>query len=140
VLPADPAPSGLKGSGGSELVLLVEDEAAVRRLGRRILERKGYQVVEADSGEAALRIFERMAPDIALLVSDVVMPGMSGGELARRLRIIKPSLRILFTSGYAADAIAQHGALEADTAFLEKPFTPDALAQKVRDVLDGTDT
>jgi len=139
-LPADQAPAGMKGSGGSELVLLVEDEAAVRRLGRRILERKGYQVVEADSGEAAMRMFERMAPDIALLVSDVVMPGMSGGELARRLRIIKPSLRILFTSGYAADAIAQHGGLEAGTAFLEKPFTPDALAQKVRDVLDETDS
>jgi PAS domain S-box-containing protein len=139
-LPAHQVPAGTKGSGGSELVLLVEDEAAVRRLGRRILERKGYQVVEAESGEAAMRMFERMAPEIALLVSDVVMPGMSGGELARRLRIIKPSLRILFTSGYAADAIAQHGGLEAGTAFLEKPFTPDALAQKVRDVLDETDT
>jgi PAS domain S-box-containing protein len=140
-VPEDPAVGGTKvGSGGTETVLLVEDESAVRRLGRRILERRGYQVIEAESGAEAISLFQRMAPDIALLVSDVVMPGMSGGELARRLRIIKPSLRILFTSGYTADAIAPNGELEAGTAFLEKPFTPDALAQKVRDVLDEPDT
>ncbi|HSK20108.1 MAG TPA: PAS domain S-box protein [Longimicrobiales bacterium] len=122
--------------GGSETVLLVEDEAAVRRLGCRILERRGYNVVEAESGAAALRLFERLAPGIAVLVTDVVMPEMSGSELARRLRAMKPSLPVLFTSGYAADAIAQNGELGAHTAFLEKPFTPDALAQKVRDLLD----
>ena len=123
-------------SGGSETVLLVEDEAAVRRLGCRILERRGYTVVEAESGAAALRLFERLAPGIAMLVTDVVMPEMSGSELARRLRAMKPSLPVLFTSGYAADAIAQNGELGANTAFLEKPFTPDALAQKVRELLD----
>ena len=122
--------------GGSETVLLVEDEAAVRRLGCRILERRGYTVVEAESGAAALRLFERQAPGIAVLVTDVVMPEMSGSELARRLRAMKPSLPVLFTSGYTADAIAQNGELGANTAFLEKPFTPDALAQKVRELLD----
>lgn len=121
---------------GSETVLLVEDEVAVRRLGCRILERKGYNVLEADSGAAAIRLFERMAPAITLLVTDIVMPGMRGSELARRLRAMKPSLRVLFTSGYTDDAISQEGVLEPGTAFLEKPFTPQALAQKVRDVLD----
>jgi two-component system, cell cycle sensor histidine kinase and response regulator CckA len=125
---------------GSETILLVEDEAAVRRLGCRILERKGYRVLEADSGPAAIRMFERMAPVITLLVTDVVMPGMSGSELARRLRSMKPSLRVLFTSGYTADAIEQQGGFETGTALLEKPFTPDALAQKVRDVLDDRDS
>jgi two-component system, cell cycle sensor histidine kinase and response regulator CckA len=123
-------------TGGSETVLLVEDEAAVRRLGCRILERRGYNVVEAESGAAALRLFERLAPGIAVLVTDVVMPEMSGSELARRLRAMKPSLPVLFTSGYTADAIAPNGDLGANTAFLEKPFTPDALARKVRDLLD----
>jgi two-component system, cell cycle sensor histidine kinase and response regulator CckA len=134
------ADSALSDASGSETVLLVEDEVAVRRLGRRILERKGYRVLEAESGAAAIRLFEHMAPAITLLVTDVVMPGMSGTELARRLRSMKPSLRVLFTSGYTADAIAQQGGFEAGTAFLEKPFTPDALAQKVRDVLDDRDT
>ena len=123
-------------TGGSETVLLVEDEAAVRRLGCRILERRGYNVVEAESGAAAVRLFERLAPGIDVLVTDVVMPEMSGSELARRLRAMKPSLPVLFISGYTADAIAQNGELGAGTAFLEKPFTPDALTQKVRDLLD----
>jgi CheY-like chemotaxis protein len=118
-------------------VLLVEDESAVRRLGCRILERRGYTVIEAESGAGALQIFERMAPAIALIVTDVVMPGMSGVELARRLRLMKPSLRVLFTSGYTADEIQRHGPLDAGTGFLEKPFTPDALVSKVREVLDG---
>ncbi|MBR9988430.1 MAG: response regulator, partial [Gemmatimonadetes bacterium] len=122
---------------GSELVLLVEDDPAVRRLGCRILERKGYTVMEADSGSAAIRLFGGMAPSIALLVTDVVMPGMNGVELAGQLRAIKPDLPILFTSGYPADAIEQMGGLQPGTAFLEKPFTPASLAQKVRDVLDG---
>ena len=135
--PKDVAPSD---DGGSETVLLVEDETAVRRLGCRILERKGYRVLEADSGAAAIRLFEHMAPAITLLVTDVVMPGMSGSELARRLRSMKPSLRVLFTSGYTADAVQQQGGFEAGTAFLEKPFTPDVLAQKVRDVLDDRDS
>ncbi|HEX2168034.1 MAG TPA: PAS domain S-box protein [Longimicrobiales bacterium] len=125
-----------KDASGTETVLLVEDEHAVRRLGCRILERKGYNVVEADSGSAAIRLFEHMAPVITLLVTDVVMPGMSGSELARRLRDMKPTLRVLFTSGYTADAIERHGGFEPGTAFLEKPFTPDALARKVREVLD----
>jgi two-component system cell cycle sensor histidine kinase/response regulator CckA len=137
---AAPSPTSVEPAGaaaGGETVLLVEDEAAVRRLGRRILERRGYTVLEAESGPAAIQIFERRAPDIALLVSDVIMPGMSGGELARQLRAMKPSLRVLFTSGYTADAIAQHGVLEEGTAFLEKPFTPEVLAQKVGEVLRG---
>jgi CheY-like chemotaxis protein len=122
---------------GHETVLLVEDESAVRRLGCRILERRGYTVIEAESGAGALQIFERMAPAISLIVTDVVMPGMSGVELARRLRLMKPSLRVLFTSGYTADEIQRHGPLDAGTGFLAKPFTPDALVGKVREILDG---
>jgi two-component system, cell cycle sensor histidine kinase and response regulator CckA len=129
-------PAASEDNSGSEMILLVEDEVAVRRLGVRILERRGYNVLEAASGQEAVRLFEQMAPQIDMLVTDVVMPEMGGTELARRLRAMKPSLRVLFTSGYTADAIAHDGGLEDGTAFLEKPFTPEVLAQKVRDVLD----
>ena len=101
------------------------------------LERQGYVVIEAQSGAEAIRACEQHGGDIDLLLSDVVMPEMSGPELARQLEAERPLMKILCMSGYTDDAVVRHGILQAETAFLQKPFTPSALAQKVRDVLDG---
>jgi two-component system cell cycle sensor histidine kinase/response regulator CckA len=121
--------------GGSETILLVEDEEAVRSLVRRVLERKGYQVFAASNGQEALDL-STSHDVIDLLITDVIMPEMGGRELASRLAQLRPSLRILFMSGYSEEAVAQHGVFEPGTAFLEKPFTPDTLVEKVRAVLD----
>lgn len=117
-------------------LLLVEDEEAVRRLTRRVLEGVGYRVLEASSGAEALGIVERWIGPLDLVVTDVIMPGMSGQELSARLREHRPSLRILYVSGYTDDAILQHGTLLPNTGFLQKPFTPGALAQRVREVME----
>jgi two-component system cell cycle sensor histidine kinase/response regulator CckA len=123
--------------GGSEIVLLVEDEEAVRRLARLVLEKSGYAVLEAGSAEDAQSIVASHAGAIDLLLTDSVMPGMSGPDLARTLRSERPELRVLFMSGYTDDAIVRHGLLTASEAFLQKPFTPEGLARKVREVLDS---
>jgi PAS domain S-box-containing protein len=128
------APEGL--TEGTETVLLVEDDAAVRRLARQILERLGYSVLEARSPADALDMAGRAGP-IHLVVTDVVMPGMSGRELADRVGRLRPGVKILYTSGYPGEAIARQGVLETGTEFLPKPFTANGLAQKVRQVLDG---
>jgi CheY-like chemotaxis protein len=132
---ADDTRAPLLAAAASETILLVEDEPAVRRLGRRILERGGYAVVEAGSAAAALDLADRHPCPIHLLLTDVVMPGMSGKALADRLGDRMPRLRVLFTSGYTDDAIVRHGVLEPGIAFLEKPFTPDVLLRRVREVL-----
>jgi two-component system cell cycle sensor histidine kinase/response regulator CckA len=120
----------------NETVLLTEDDASVRAVTRRILENHGYSVLEAASGEAALRLAE--GPErIQLLLTDVVMPRMSGRELAEQLLKKRPTLKVLFMSGYTDDAIIHHGVLDAGVAFLQKPITPSALAHKVRAVLDA---
>jgi len=121
---------------GTETALLVEDEAAVRALGRRMLERRGYRVLEAASGAEALRHVDNHPDPIHLLITDVVMPGMSGRELARRLGDLRPGIKVLYLSGYTDDALVRHG-IESGEPFLQKPFSRDALAMKVRDVLDG---
>ena len=118
---------------GTELVLIVEDDNTVRELSRRVLESVGYRVIDAANPEAAEVLF---TSEVELLVTDVIMPGASGPDLYRTLVARKPALKVLFTSGYTADMIANHGRLAPDTAFLQKPFTPDALCQKVRKVLD----
>ena len=120
---------------GTETVLLVEDEDGVRDLLQEILTDQGYRVLSASRGAEALRISDLADEDIPLLVTDVVMPQMSGRELARRLRARRPSLRVLYLSGYTEEAIAQHGVIEPDAAFLQKPFTRVDLARKIREVL-----
>jgi two-component system cell cycle sensor histidine kinase/response regulator CckA len=120
---------------GWETILLVEDEDAVRALAREVLRRYGYVVLEARHGVDALRVAERHPDDIHLMVTDVVMPHMSGRELADRLRIVRPKTKILFMSGYT-DHVLVHRDLAPGVAFLQKPFTPDTFARKVRSVLD----
>jgi CheY-like chemotaxis protein len=122
---------------GSETILLVEDEEQVRVVARGILKRQGYRVIEAQNGGDALLRCETHSGTIDLLLSDVVMPQMSGPELAKRLARARPTMKILCMSGYADDAVVRHGALEAGIAFIQKPFTPDSLARKVREVLDS---
>ncbi|HET8578019.1 MAG TPA: ATP-binding protein [Methylomirabilota bacterium] len=120
-----------------ETILLVEDAQRVRAVVREILEMNGYGVLEARHGAEALEISGKHPGPIHLMVTDVVMPQMSGRELAQRLAPLRPEMRVLYMSGYTDDAIVRHGVLGAGMAFLSKPFTPDALAAKVREVLDS---
>src|SRR5690606_6738766 len=122
---------------GEETILLVEDEPAVRDLAQRILRRKGYRVIVASNGREALDLVERQEGPIGLLVTDLIMPQMDGRELAQRLAALRPGLPVLFMSGYTGDTIAQRGVLDPDVAFIEKPFSPEGLARKVREILDA---
>ncbi len=132
-------PSGKTSSPtyGSETVLIAEDEEAVRRLTERVLQHAGYQVLVAQQGTDALLIAQRHQGPIHLLVSDVVMPQMGGGDLARQLAATRPDLRVLFLSGYADPSIVEQGLLDGGAAFLQKPFTTEALMRKVREALDA---
>jgi CheY-like chemotaxis protein len=116
-------------------VLLVEDEPGVRAVARRVLQENGYIVLEAPGGADALRLVEAHEGHVDILVTDVVMPGMSGRKLAEKLTTQRPDLRVLYMSGYTDDAIAHAGILEPGTFLLEKPFTPDALLRKIHHVL-----
>ncbi len=122
-------------AGGSETVLLVEDEESVRQLVRETLESKGYKILEADNGDAALQIVSAYSSKIDMLITDVVMPGMGGRELSARLCASRPEIKVLYLSGYTEDAIVHEGVIDPDTAFLQKPFTLQALSRKVREVL-----
>ena len=146
-LPRAEAPSALAASiaavdapvpGGSETVLVVEDEDAVRHLVCRALRAKGYRVLEAPHAEAAIELSAATAGAIDLLVSDLIMPGMGGLMLAERLAPGRPSMRVLFMTGYAPEAVDRHGDLDAAGSLLEKPFTADQLARRVREVLAAT--
>jgi two-component system, cell cycle sensor histidine kinase and response regulator CckA len=121
---------------GVEAILVVEDEARVRKLIVDVLTARGYRVLEATRGEDALRISRAHKGEIDLAVVDVVMPEISGPDLVRQLTPQRPDLRVLYISGYTDEAIVHHGIPESGTAFLQKPFLPDALARKVREVLD----
>jgi CheY-like chemotaxis protein len=121
---------------GTETVLLVEDEGMLRELAREVLEASGYRVLEAAGGEEALRVAAAHEGTIHLLLTDVVMPGISGRMVAERVAASRPEIKVLYTSGYTDDAVLQRG-VQAGTAFLQKPFTTTALAQKVREVLDA---
>ena len=132
-----PARSAQVAVGGSETVLLVEDEESVRHLVRETLASKGYKVIEAENGEAGLQAAEAHEGTIDLLITDVVMPGISGRELAHRVTASRPEIKVLYLSGYTEDAIIHEGVLEPGAAFLQKPFTLQVLSRKVRDVLRG---
>jgi CheY-like chemotaxis protein len=123
----------------SETILVVEDEDAVRRVTSRVLTKRGYNVLEASSGEDAVRVAHDFKGTISLLLTDVVMPKMSGRELAGRLSEERPDMKVLYVSGYTDDAIVRHGILEPGVIFLQKPFSPDTLARKVAETLSRPD-
>jgi PAS domain S-box-containing protein len=123
-------------AAGQETILLVEDEDDVRALAREVLERQGYTVLEAGDGAQALQIHEKEGDRIDLILTDVVMPRMSGREMVDRVRATRPGMRVLYMSGYTGDAIVRHGVLDASMLLLGKPFTPAALIAKIREVLD----
>jgi len=131
-------PLTLSAARGSETVLLVEDETVVRELVGDILAAQGYRVLVAQDGVQALQVGKDHEGPIHLLVTDVVMPRLSGKALADQLRSGRPEVRVLYTSGYTDNAIARHGVLDEGVHFLSKPFELEALARKVRDVLDAT--
>jgi len=122
---------------GTETVLLVEDAAAVRAVARQVLQRQGYRVLEAADGEDALYLAARHQGTIDLVLTDVVMPRAGGRELAERLLAVRPDTRVLYMSGYTDDSVVRHGIREGGVAYLQKPFSPEGLSRKVRDVLDA---
>ena len=133
------APKGIdsgNGGRGTETVLLVEDEDGVRGLAVLVLQTYGYKVLAAGTGKEALRLVEKRSGGIDLLMTDVVMPGMGGPELADALHPRFPQMKVLFSSGYTDDAVVRHGLLQEKVAFIQKPYTPVALVKKVRQVLD----
>ncbi|MBV9773771.1 MAG: PAS domain S-box protein, partial [Gemmatimonadetes bacterium] len=131
----EPAAAG--SADGAETVLLVEDEPTVRLLARKVLQRSGYRVLEAENGAEAIRLFGEHGARVDLVLTDVVMPRMGGVELVGRLTAQVPSLRVVYMSGYTDEAILRNGVREQGRAFLQKPFSPETLIRKVREVLDG---
>jgi two-component system, cell cycle sensor histidine kinase and response regulator CckA len=129
------APAARVAAGGTETILLVEDEESVRQLVRDTLESKGYKIVEAGNGDEGIRAAVRYDGKIDLVITDVVMPGMGGRELAEQIVKLRPGTKVLFLSGYAEDAILSDGGIDNATAFLQKPFTLQNLSRKVREVL-----
>ena len=127
-----PAPQQLQ---GSETILVVEDNDLVRDMTSEALRQYGYTVIEAPGGEKALSIIREYPQKIDLLLTDVVMPGLNGRELADQILAVKPGIRVLFMSGYADNAIVQYGVLNPGFDFIEKPFSPELLADKLRRVL-----
>ena len=123
-------------AGGGETILLVEDEELLRRLAGRGLARHGYIVLEAANGEEALTLLDQHLPDVSLVVTDMTLPGMSGRELADRVRDRRRDIKILYTSGFIDDAAIESGIEQSTRPFLQKPYTPAALAAKIRLVLD----
>ena len=122
---------------GTETLLIVENEPAIRNLLQVALRRNGYTVLAAESGREALELVRNHADAIHLLITDVVMPDMDGPELVRQLSTIRPDTRTLFMSGYMDDTLGERGILSSNANFIQKPFSPRTIAQKVRDILDG---
>lgn len=137
---AGPADASVATLDGTETILVVEDSSGLRVLVSKILHRYGYSVLSAGTAEDALRLWHEHGGSIQLLLTDVVMPGTSGPSLASQLTSQHPAMRVLYMSGYTDDAIVRHGLLQGGAAFLQKPFAPDRLARKVRQVLDAADS
>jgi CheY-like chemotaxis protein len=123
--------------GAGETILLVEDELVIRSLVRNVLVTSGYAVIEAEDGERALEIFGARAAEIDMVVTDVVLPGAGGRDIVEKMSAARPGLPTLFMSGYTREVIDSHGALSPGLAFLQKPFSPDLLLSKVRELLDA---
>jgi CheY-like chemotaxis protein len=121
---------------GEETILIVEDNDEVRQLAMQVLERQGYRVLEAANGNETLRICKEYKDKIHLMVSDVVMPGMSGRELAEQIKSLHPEIKVLYTSGYADERIIHYGVLREGVNYIQKPFTMEGLARKVREAID----
>lgn len=122
---------------GTETILVAEDEDGVRSLAREVLEKYGYTVLEAANGEEALKVAERHAGPLHLLLSDVVMPRMGGPELAQALVARRPDVKVLYMSGYTDHPMVRRGVVNAGVAFLQKPFTPTVLVSRIREVLEA---
>jgi response regulator RpfG family c-di-GMP phosphodiesterase len=137
--PAAPLAATSRGEvpGGTETILLVEDEASVRRMTRQVLESAGYRVLEAAHGDDGLRLGREYAGRIDLLLTDVVMPGMSGRRLAESLAAVRPETKVLYAWCYTDDEIVQRGVFAQGTDFMPKPFTPSMLCRRVRELLDA---
>ena len=122
--------------GGSETVLIVEDDDSLRNFAQKALQQHGYRTLAAENGEEALKVGKEHDGQIDLMLTDVVMPKMSGREVAERLQPLYPQMKVIYMSGYTDNAIAHHGVLAPGLNFLEKPFAPEGLSRKVREVLD----
>jgi two-component system cell cycle sensor histidine kinase/response regulator CckA len=134
-----PSPLG-KGQnrvGGSETILVIDDQDRIRTVTRMLLEAHGYQVLEADGGESAMRVIEAMTSPLHLVLTDIVMPGLTGPQVAELLLARYPSLPILFMSGFTDDVVIRQGIQASSANFLQKPFTASTLAKKVREALDA---
>jgi PAS domain S-box-containing protein len=134
-LPVHQTPPARSDHGGSETILLVEDEPSVRELARRILHSRGYNVLVAMDGPSAIEMVEHGQQHVDLLLTDVIMPGLNGQDVAERVRALRPDIRVLFMSGYNEEAVLRDGVLAAGAAFLEKPFSPSELLNRVRRIL-----
>jgi signal transduction histidine kinase len=137
VVPSEAQPTRQPSTHGHETILLVEDERGVRDLTRRILESAGYTVLAAGNGPEAIALLEQHAGPIDLLMTDVVMPGMNGRELAARIAELRPEAKVLYASGYTDDAILRHGVLDDSSRFISKPYTQVELTRRVRSILDA---
>jgi len=134
-LPSAPPTFEIGDQSGTETILLVEDEPALRSLTKRILSSAGYTVLDADSGDEALAVLAAHTAPVHLLLTDVVMPGMNGRDLATRVVAMRPGIRVLFASGYTDDALFRHGVLDDGSCFISKPYAPGELRQKIREAL-----
>jgi two-component system, cell cycle sensor histidine kinase and response regulator CckA len=134
--PSDPEPEVEAAAETKETILLVEDEEALRKLASRTLQSQGYHILEASDGAAALVLCQRHLPSIDIVVTDVVMPNLSGVDLVQRLKLVRPKLKVLYMSGYTDSTVVRHGIEETAVNYLQKPFTPEVLRRKVRELLD----
>jgi two-component system, cell cycle sensor histidine kinase and response regulator CckA len=134
--PINPVAVTEKRYTGGETILLVEDDPGVRDLTSAVLKEQGYKVISAENGMDALQLYDKTADKPNLLLTDVIMPGMSGRQLADKLLVKNPAIKVVYFSGYTEDGIVHHGVLDSEANFIHKPFSHATLIRKIRDVLD----